>query len=64
MTTQKLAAFRIPADLLEALAEIKARDGVPVSEQVRRALAAWVEARGVRAPKKTERQRAATRKRS
>jgi hypothetical protein len=60
MTPMKATAFRIEADLLEALQEIKRRDGVPVSEQVRRALQAWVESKGVT---KTERKRAATRKR-
>ena len=60
MTPLKATAFRVEADLLEALQEIKRRDGVPVSEQVRRALQAWVESRGVT---KTERKRAVTRKR-
>jgi hypothetical protein len=56
----KQTAFRIDAALLASLQDIKRRDGVPVSEQVRRALQAWVESRGVT---KTERKRAATRKR-
>ena len=43
----KQTAFRLEADLLSALQEIKHRDGVPVSEQVRRALRAWVESKGV-----------------
>ena len=58
--TLKQTAFRIESDLLEALQEIKRRDGVPVSEQVRRALHAWVESKGVI---KAERKRAVTRKR-
>jgi hypothetical protein len=60
VTPLRQTAFRIDADLLEALQEIKRRDGVPVSEQVRRALQAWVESKGVR---RTERKRAVTRKR-
>ena len=60
MTALKPTAFRIEADLLEALQEIKRRDGVPISEQVRRALQAWVETKGVM---KSERKRAVTRKR-
>jgi hypothetical protein len=60
MMPLRQTAFRIEADLLEALQEIKRRDGVPVSEQVRRALQAWVESKGVT---KTERKRALTRKR-
>jgi hypothetical protein len=57
----KPATFRIDRAILEGLEEVKRRDGVPVSEQVRRALLAWLETKGVR---KTERPRAVTRKRS
>ena len=60
MTPLKQTAFRIDADLLTSLREIKRRDGVPVSEQVRRALQAWVASRGVA---KAERKRVAPRKR-
>lgn len=60
MTPLRQTAFRIESDLLDALQEIKRRDGVPVSEQVRRALQAWVESKGVR---RAERKRAVTRKR-
>ena len=61
MTLLKQTAFRVSADLLASLQEIKRRDGIPVSEQVRRALEAWVESKGVM---KAEHKRAATRKRS
>jgi hypothetical protein len=44
-----------------ALAEIRDRDGMAVSEQVRRALKQWIEAKGVKL--KTDRKRARTRKR-
>ena len=60
MTPLKQTAFRIDGDLLASLQEIKRRDGVPVSEQVRRALQAWVESRGV---VKAERKRVAPRQR-
>ena len=60
MTPLKQTAFRIDADLLASLQEIKRCDGIPVSEQVRRALQAWVESKGVM---KAERKRAVTRKR-
>lgn len=53
-------AFRIDEDVLATLRAIKERDGVPISEQVRRALAAWVRQEG---DVKTDRKRAATRKR-
>lgn len=46
----------------DALRRIKARDGIPESEQIRRALDEWLERRGEK--RKTERRRAATRKRS
>jgi hypothetical protein len=46
MARLKATAFRIEPDLLRALEEIKIRDGVPISEQVRRALRAWIETKG------------------
>jgi hypothetical protein len=58
MTPLKQTAFRIEPTLLEQLADIKRRDGIPISEQVRRALMAWVQSR------KADRKRVATRKRS
>ncbi len=61
MTPLKPATFRLESELLEALQEVKERDGLPVTEQVRRAVIAWLETRGVKI--KTERKRAATRKR-
>jgi hypothetical protein len=40
-----------PADAA-LLAEIKERDGVPTSEQIRRALRMWFEQKGVLKPKR------------
>jgi hypothetical protein len=57
MTPLKQTAFRIEPALLEQLLEIKRRDGIPISEQVRRALMTWVKSR------KPDRKRLATRKR-
>ena len=37
--------FFIDSDLRDALAAIKERDGTPESEQIRRALRAWVDAK-------------------
>ena len=37
---------RVPAALHASLARIHVRDGVPMSEQIRRALDAWVAERG------------------
>lgn len=58
----KSATFRIDRELLDGLEEIKQRVGVSVSEQVRRAIQAWLKQHGVSG--KAERNRAATRKRS
>lgn len=58
---KKQTAFRIEPEILEGLQVVKERDGVPVSEQVRRALGAWLESKGVNV--KSERKRAVTRKR-
>lgn len=62
MTPRRIATFRVDEELLDGLREIEQRDGVLVSEQVRRAIRAWLEAKGVKV--KAERKRAATRKRS
>ena len=53
--------IRIDTELLEGMQQIVQRDGVPVSEQVRRGIRMWLESKGVKV--KTERPRAATRKR-
>jgi len=48
---QRLSAFRLPEDIIEGLQNIKQRDGIPISEQVRRALAGWLRRKkGFRAP--------------
>ena len=40
--------FRLEAELLDGLRTIKARDGIPATEQVRRAVQDWLRARGIR----------------
>lgn len=45
--TLKQTNIRIDPALLDALNVVKARDGVPVSEQIRRAIAQWLDAKGV-----------------
>ena len=50
-------------DILQGLQAVKQRDGIPLSEQVRRALREWLDENGVR-PTRAERKRALTRKRS
>ena len=39
-------AFRLDQDLMNGLRAVKERDGVPISEQVRRAVRVWLEAKG------------------
>lgn len=57
-----MVAFRMAPELMEAMRTVKEKDGVPVSEQIDRAVRAWLEARGITV-NKTERKRADTRKR-
>jgi hypothetical protein len=59
---KRQTAFRIEPEILEGLHELKARDGIPISEQVRRALREWLERHGV--IEKADRKRASSRKRS
>jgi hypothetical protein len=61
MTPRKRYSFWIDDEQVEGLKAIKERDGVLESEQIRRAINAWLEQRGVTV--KTERKRAVTRKR-
>jgi hypothetical protein len=42
----KQTAFRLPADILGAMQRVKEQDGMPQSEQARRALREWLEKRG------------------
>jgi len=61
MTPRKLYNFLIDPDLADGLKRMKERDGVPESEQVRRAIRDWLQRKGVL---KAERKRARTRQRS
>lgn len=58
---RRITTFRIDEDLLAGLRAVQERDGVPVPEQVRRAIRAWLDTKNIM--KKTERERAVTRKR-
>ena len=60
--TLKPTTFRLETEIMAALAVIRDRDGIGVSEQVRRALKQWIAEKGVKM--KTDRKRARTRKRS
>jgi hypothetical protein len=39
--------FRLETELIEALRDVKDRDGIPVTEQVRRAIIAWLRHKGI-----------------
>jgi len=60
MVRRRLYNFRIDADLDDGLKLVKERDGIPESEQIRRAVREWLERRKAI---KAERPRAVTRKR-
>jgi hypothetical protein len=47
--------FWIDDWLGDALKAIKERDGIPESEQLRRAVSAWVEQRGIKLPAEARR---------
>ena len=61
MTPRKRYAFWIDDHQRAALDAIRERDGILPSEQIRRALDAWIQKRGVTA--KSGRKRVGTRKR-
>jgi hypothetical protein len=44
VTPKRLTNFR---ELLEGLSLVKDRDGIPLTEQVRRAVRLWLDSRGV-----------------
>lgn len=46
-------SLRLEPEQARLLKAIKARDGVPESEQIRRALVLWFEQKGMVKPKKT-----------
>jgi antitoxin component of RelBE/YafQ-DinJ toxin-antitoxin module len=49
MSPKTSTTYRIDDEILDALRQVKERDGIPVSEQVRRALLMWLESKGVKA---------------
>jgi hypothetical protein len=63
MSPRIASTFRVEDDLLEGLREVKERDGIPVSEQVRRALRAWLDSKGIQ-QQKTAPRRAPTRRKA
>jgi len=57
---RKLFTRPIDAELLEGLRRVKDRDGIGISEQIRRAIRSWLKRTGVI---KTQRKQTAARKR-
>jgi len=45
---RRVSTFRLDEDLREGLEAIWQREGIPPSEQVRRAIRAWLEAKGIK----------------
>jgi len=62
MTPQRITTLRIDTDLWEALEMVRERDGISISEQVRRALRGWLETKGVKV--KTANRRAGMRRKA
>jgi len=44
---RKVTTFRIDEDLLQGMHRLYERDGIALSEQIRRALRPWLEKKGV-----------------
>lgn len=47
MVPDRIVTFRPDEDLLIAMEALKSRDGMPYSEQIRRALREWLVSKGV-----------------
>ena len=47
MSPKEPTQFRIAPETLAALREIKARDGLPITYQVEKALELWLESKGI-----------------
>jgi len=62
VTPKRQANFRLDEELMDGMDQIREKTGAPVSWQVRQAIRLWLKQQGVKL--KTDRKRAATRKRS
>jgi hypothetical protein len=60
--TRKIATFRLDDELIAGLRLVHERDGVPPSEQARRAIKMWLETKGVSTDKAAPRRVVARRK--
>jgi hypothetical protein len=64
MSPRKRYAFWIDPDLETGLKALKARDGMPEAEGVRRAIAEFLKRKGIATAAKADRRRARTRRQS
>jgi hypothetical protein len=64
MSPKKPYTLKIDPELLEALREIKERDGIPESEQIRRGIQLWLDSKDRTSSGKAERKRVVTRHRT
>jgi len=62
MSPRELTALRLDQSLLDAMRDLKDREGVPVTTQIEMAVREWLKKRGVVVPK-AERKRVGPRKR-
>jgi hypothetical protein len=44
---QKLAVYRMEPELIDGLRQVKERDGLPITWQVRQAIRAWLDSKGI-----------------
>lgn len=63
MSPKKPYTLKIDPELIEALREIKERDGIAESEQIRRGIQLWLESKGS-SKKKAASRRALTRRKA
>ena len=54
---KKVITFRPDRELSAAMDALKVRDGIPVSEQIRRAMREWLQTRGLRVARPTKSRR-------
>jgi len=60
MTPRRRTSFFVDDELAEGLKALKSRDGVPEAEAIRRAIAEYLERRGVKVQNKTAKRGAHT----
>jgi hypothetical protein len=51
---RRVTTFRVDEELLDAMRRLQERDGILPSEQIRRALRPWLEAKGILKAERTE----------